>query len=130
MVANKESMEDRLILEVISSPVLKLGMQLKIDSNGLYRSLRIQQDGVTYIGSQFSEGDTDLNDFIISHSSVSKIHCSVYYNSSARQFILRDHSDSSGTFMKIIKPIRLAAQQIISFVSYHLAVNCITEGSE
>jgi hypothetical protein len=130
MVADKESMEDSLILEVVSSPVLKLGIQLKIDHNGLYRSLRSQQDGVTYIGSQDSEGDTVLNDFVISHHSVSNIHCSVYYNSDSRQFILKDHSDSSGTFMKIMKPIRLASQQIISFVSYHLAVNCISEESE
>lgn len=131
MVVDKESsMEDSLVLEVVTSPVLKLGMQLKIDHNGLHRSLRTQQDGVTYIGSQHYEGDTILNDFVISHHSVSNIHCSVYYNSDARQFIVKDHSDSSGTFMKIIKPIRLAAQQIISFVSYHLAVNCITEGSE
>lgn len=131
MVADKESgIENSLVLEVVNSPVLKLGMQLKIDHNGLHRSLRSNQDGVTYIGSEHTEGGTILNDFAISHHSVSKIHCSVYYNNDTREFIVKDHSDSSGTFMKIIKPIRLASQQIISFVSYHLAVNCITEGSE
>lgn len=131
MLIDKDSnCEDNLILEVISSPVLKVGMQLKIDRYGLYRSLRSQQDGTTYIGSSHSDGESIINDFVISHQSVSNIHCSVYYNSASRQFILKDCSDTTGTFIKIMQPFKLAPQQIVSFVDYHLAVNCITEEAE
>lgn len=110
----------RLNLIPIESPALQQKEVLRINAYGLEGSLRGKRDGVTYIGSDPSEG----NDFAIPKDiSLGRKHLMIRFNASTSKYYLKDLGEGTGTFVRIDVPVLLRHGFIISFGESHLVVH-------
>ena len=109
----------RLLLEVIEGPYL-LNTKINIDARGIMGNVR--HDGITYFGQSLSSEfiNNDFN-FPEDENGVGKRHLLIKFNEKTSQYILRDLSDGTGTFIKITTPYKLSNGTIISFCDNHLS---------
>jgi hypothetical protein len=104
---------------VIEGPYL-LSTDISIDASGIKGNTR--HDGVVYFG-QSSSNEYIYNDFNFPQNElgVGKRHLLIKFIESPPQYILRDLSDGTGTFIKIVKPLKLSNGVIISFCDNHMS---------
>ena len=105
--------------QIIEGPYL-MNTEISIDATGIKGNVR--HDGIVYFG-QSSSSEYIYNDFNFppNELGVGKRHLLIKFEEHTGRYMLRDLSDGTGTFIKIIKPYKLVSGAIISYCDNHLA---------
>lgn len=98
-----------------------LGTKIYINAAGIRGGKR--RDGCVYFGLCY-EPEYTYNDynFPAEELGVGKRHMLIKFIETERKYFLKDLSDGTGTFIKIIKPLKLINNYIISFGDSHFTV--------
>ena len=121
-----ENSEMRLSLVVVESEKMQIGKKFIITPTGLVNSERNQSgDGFVYAGSVYYEDQKIINDIILpqSEKGVGRRHFMIQYkNSDKRAYLIKDLGDGMGTFIRLVRPLGLVNNFIISFGDSHMIV--------
>ena len=116
----------RLVLVIIESEKMQVGKTFVISPVGLVNSERIaSKDGFVYAGSLYYENQKIINDIILpqTEKGVGRRHFLIQYKPIAGGvYLLKDLGDGMGTFIRIIHPLLLRNNFIISFGESHMLV--------
>ena len=121
----------KLVLRIIESTALPAGTLLKINASGLENSKRAKLDYKTFIGSQLSDKNEIINDFVIDEEAqgMGKQHLMIKFNLSSNRYTISDLGDGTGTFVKITNGLLLKDGYIISFGNSHMKISANSPGS-
>lgn len=125
--ADEISKAPKLILEIIESQTLEPGKKYTINACGCENSQRKSQDGCVYIGSKKKDpvtGEYD-NDIIIpeTEQGIGAVHLLIQYKRDSKSYFIKDNGQGTGTFLKIVKPLMLKLNYVISFGDSSMAIS-------
>lgn len=101
---------------------------IKISPLGYKESKRKSRDGKIFFGVILEGKNQDepfMNDFVLplEESGFGKRHFVVQYSTKDDSYYVKDLADGTGTFTKIIKPMKVSNGNILSFGDSHLVAN-------
>jgi hypothetical protein len=119
-----------LYLTITESNVHPVGTILRITPAGLDGSLRQECDGRTLIGDRLEENGKIINDFAFLNTEIDIVeigrnHAVIKFSTLNRAYRIKDLSEGTGTFVRIINPTPLKEISVISFSDSHMMVNIV-----
>ena len=122
--ADFASKSPMLILRIIEGP-MKSEKAININATGIVGGKR--SDGCTYFGQSdnvylIEQADYVYNDYNFppEELGVGKRHMVIKFSEASKAYYIKDLSDGTGTFIKIVKPLKLVSNYIISFGDSHM----------
>lgn len=117
-----EENQVKLILTVTDTAYMTQGEQFEISPKGLKDSKRMVKDGCVYAGSKEKHGDFCVNDILLParEKGVGKRHFMIQYQSENNFFKVKDLGDGMGTFIRLLDPLPILNNYIVSFGDSHL----------
>ena len=117
----------KLQIRIIESTAVEVGTLLSISPAGLENSKRIAHDFKVFVGSRLTENDQILNDFVIDEftKGMGSRHFVIKYVVNCKNYFITDLGDGSGTFVKVIEPLKLRDGFIISFGNSHMSIHLL-----
>jgi hypothetical protein len=112
-----------ITLEVIESSIFDAGETVQLTSSGIAPS---HSAAAQALASHCTATETETGvtmEFRLPEEDVGEQHFAIIYEKAGSHFTLTDLGKGTGTFVKIIEPLRLKARYIVSFGDSHMAIN-------